>query len=117
MNIDNVKANLLANESRTNFFYRCTGGKVTIGVGHACESASDACALPLLTSTGSPASADQINAAFAAVAAPLNLRASSYRQYSDLNLPDPAVDQIWNSDIASFTAQLQRRLPNFNSYP
>src|SRR5579864_3213408 len=118
MDIDNVKALLLANEGRVVFMYRCTGGKVTIGVGHACESAADACRLPLVTAAGTPASADQITAAWTAVSsAPLDLEAKSYRSYSDLSLPDAAIDRLWNDDISAFTAGLRKNLPNFDSYP
>ena len=35
VNIQNVQGRLLQFEGRTNFMYRCTGGEVTVGVGHA----------------------------------------------------------------------------------
>jgi GH24 family phage-related lysozyme (muramidase) len=118
MNLSNIKAQLLANEGRVPYLYRCTGGKVTIGVGHACESAFEACELALVTAGGSPASAEQINAAYAAVAsAPLGLRASEYRSCSDLNLPDTAIDQLWDDDILAFTKAIRKNLANFDIYP
>jgi GH24 family phage-related lysozyme (muramidase) len=118
MNIDTVKAMLQANEGRIGYLYRCTGGKVTIGVGHACESASDACQLTLVTAAGTRASAEQIGAAYSAVfSAPMGLPAQHYRPYSDLNLPDAAIDELLNADISTFTASLRKTLPKFDSYP
>ena len=118
MNISNVKAMLLANEGRVSYLYRCTGGKVTIGVGHACESTSDACKLPMVTAAGSPAAATEIANAYAAVSsAPLGLPAKDYRSLSELNLPEDAIDQLWSDDISTFTTSLRKNIPNFDTYP
>ena len=118
MNISNVKAMLLTNEGRVPYLYRCTGGKVTIGIGHACESASDACKLSLVTPAGIPAAAAEITNAYTAVySAPLGLPAKNYRRFSELNLPESAIDQLLNDDISTFTTALRKSLPNFDSYP
>lgn len=118
MNVSNVKANLLKYEGKISYLYRCTGGKVTIGVGHACESAADACRLPMVTTAGAPASADQIRTAWTAIScAPIGLSAPHYRTYSELNLPDAAIDKLWDEDISAFTARLRQKLRSFDSYP
>ena len=109
---------LLANEGRVSYLYRCTGGKVTIGVGHACESTSDACKLAMVTAAGSPAAAAEIANAYAAVSsAPLGLPAKDYRSLSELNLPEDAIDQLWSDDISTFTTSLRKNIPNFDTYP
>lgn len=118
MNLSNVKAMLLKNEGQVEYLYRCTGGKVTIGIGHACETASDACKLPMVTAAGTPAAPEQIANAYAAVSsAPLGMPAKDYRSCSDLNLPEDAIDQLCNEDISTFTTALRKSLPNFDSYP
>ena len=118
MNVANVRGLLIKYEGRVGYLYRCTGGKVTIGVGHACETPADACKLPFVSEAGTPASSDQINAAFSAVSsATAGETASHYRACSDLNLPETAIDELLDNDIVNFTAELRKRLPKFDSYP
>lgn len=118
MNLANVRMLLIKYEGRVEYMYRCTGGKVTIGVGHACEIAADACKLPFVTAAGIPASSEQINAAFSTVATQsLGQTASHYRACSDLNLPESAIDELLDNDIGNCTAELRKRLPRFDSYP
>jgi lysozyme len=65
-----------------------------------------------------PASSEQITAAFSTVStAPLGLAASHYRAWSDLNLPETTIDNLLDKDISSFTAELRKHLPKFDSYP
>lgn len=118
VNLANVRSLLIKYEGRVGYLYRCTGGKVTVGVGHACETAADAGKLPLMNTAGTAASSEQIDAAFSAVStSPLGLIASHYRAYSDLRLSEDAIDELLDSDIVNFTAELRKRLPKFDSYP
>ena len=45
MNPDSVIARLKQFEGWTNYMYRCTGGEVTIGIGHALLAAANAATL------------------------------------------------------------------------
>ena len=112
MDTAGVLARLERFEGRIPHMYRCTGGEVTIGSGHAIMTPADALQLAWETA------ADQVAAGYAAVAAaPKGLVASHYAALSVCRMNNAAIDQLAVADIARFTAQLRANLPNWDRYP
>jgi GH24 family phage-related lysozyme (muramidase) len=96
------------------YMYRCTGGKVTVGVGHAI---SDPAHAQNLGWTATPAP-DQIAADFARVAAAgIGSAAPYYQPLTQCRLGDAAIDALLLADIDLFAANLTARLPAWPGYP
>ncbi len=90
-------------EGSTSYMYRCTGGEVTVGVGHAILNATLAQQLAWL---GSPA-ADLIGADYARVAAAeKGSAAAHYEPLTQCRLSDDAIDALLAADLALFEANL-----------
>ena len=68
MDLSLVIPRLESFEGRVPDMYRCTGGKVTIGIGHAIETPADALTLTWSIS-GRPATGAEIQADYAQIAA------------------------------------------------
>ena len=114
MNRTAVVARLNQFEGCVPHLYRCTGGAVTVGIGHAIASADDCCRLVWI----GPASPDQIRSGYAQVAAaPKGLVASSYQQYSQMRMAQDAINQLLAADIVLFEGLLAKALPNWGAYP
>lgn len=98
----------------TAYMYRCSGGEVTVGVGHAIFDAALAAELPW---TVAPAPA-VIDADFARVAAAdKGLVAKRYENLTECRLSAESVDDLLLSDIDAFEKNLTARLPAWRSYP
>jgi GH24 family phage-related lysozyme (muramidase) len=112
MDTADVLARLEKFEGRIPHMYRCTGGEVTVGIGHAIHSAVDAAALTWESGAG------DASAGFAAVAAaPKGQVAKTYASLTTCRMGDDAIDALTAADIDKFTAQLRSSLPNFDTYP
>ena len=112
MNQDQVIARLRQFEGCVPYMYRCTGGDVTVGLGHAIPSPADAAQLSWAES------ADSTQSDWAAVAAaPKGQVASSYASLTTCRMSDDAINQLATADVQSFTESLQAKLPNWNTYP
>jgi GH24 family phage-related lysozyme (muramidase) len=117
MNIPFVLARLEKFEGCIPHMYRCTGGEVTIGIGHAIHTAEDALELSWAVD-GDGIQAEQVRADYARVAgAQKGQAASSYAALSHCRLSDAAVDALAAADVARFAEGVARVLPNFNRYP
>jgi lysozyme len=104
-------------EGREPHMYQCTGGKVTIGIGHAIETPADALTLTW-SIDGQPAAGDEIQADYASVAAAQKgLVAKAYAPLTQSRMADADIDALISSDVTSFEAKLAARLPNWNAYP
>ncbi|MGD0778994.1 MAG: glycoside hydrolase family protein [Candidatus Solibacter sp.] len=104
-------------EGRVPYMYRCTGGKVTIGIGHAIETPADALTLTW-SIDGQPATGDEIQADYASVAAAQKgLVANAYAPLTQSRMADADIDALVASDVTSFEASLAAKLPNWNTYP
>jgi GH24 family phage-related lysozyme (muramidase) len=104
-------------EGRVPHMYRCTGGEVTIGIGHAIQTPADALKLPW-SINGRPATAVEIQAGFAGVAAARKgLVATAYAPFSQCRMTDPDINALVAADVAHFEASLAAALPNWNRYP
>ena len=68
MNQASVIARLKQFEGCVNYMYKCTGGEVTIGIGHALQTAADAARLSWQINSA-PASAERVRSDYEAVAA------------------------------------------------
>lgn len=116
--LDALKASSRRFEGVCGFIYLDTLGNPTVGVGHLLASVDAACALPFLRGDGQPATRAEIEAEYHHV---LGLqRAMPPHYYSDrtvLRLPDPAIDALLDSDIASKKAQVVASIPGFASCP
>jgi GH24 family phage-related lysozyme (muramidase) len=119
MNLANIKARLIRFEGSIPHMYRCTGGEVTIGVGHAIPSAEAAAKLKLVQiGDQQPASITQIRTEFKRVKkAPLGHTADWYRQHCELRLPDADIDSLLESDIASVLHQVDEHFAFLSQYP
>ena len=117
MNPSNVMPRIERFEGRVPYMYRCTGGEVTIGIGHAILKSDNA---PELTWSigGRPATSDEILADYASVnAAEKGHAAPSYEHLTQCRMANSDIDALLAADIASFEAQLAAELPNWNTYP
>jgi GH24 family phage-related lysozyme (muramidase) len=112
MDRNQVIARLEQFEGRIPYMYLCTGGEVTVGIGHAIACAADAVQLPWA------AGANNAQDGWAAVkAATLGLVALGYAGLTTCRLSDDAIDQLAADDIQRFTSLLEANFPQWNSYP
>ena len=104
-------------EGRLHHMYLCTGGKVTIGIGHAIEAPADA--LKLTRSiNGRSATGPEIQADYAKVAAARkDLAARAYAPLTQSRMADADIVTLIAADVACFEASLAAALPNWNTYP
>lgn len=113
MNKQSVAERLHRFEGSVPHMYRCTGGEVTIGVGHAIPSAADARQLPWAAVT-----VDLISDDWARVkAAPQGLPAGQYVSLSSCRMSAEAIDALLSDDIDDFAARIEKALPNWPRYP
>ena len=113
MNRDEVRDRLYRLEGKSAYMYQCTGGEVTVGVGHAIFSPEDAGALVWSVGTPQKAAADWANVK----AAQPDKVASFYATFSTCRIGDDEIAKLCDSDIASYEAQLKKSLPKWDSYP
>ena len=97
--------------------YLCTGGEVTIGVGHAVP-ASGAASRLTLEGGGAAAQPEQAVADFERVAAARKgMPASAYAGLTQCRMSDGGIQALVEADVRTFEAQLAAALPNWISYP
>jgi GH24 family phage-related lysozyme (muramidase) len=117
---DDLVADLLRWEGRTSHMYVDTRGYVTTGIGNMIPSAEAAKKLPWIDAkTGKPATPEQIEAAFTAVAGmPKGMKAGNYASATTLRLPDSTVRQLASDRLKNeFLPALRRMFPDFDSFP
>jgi GH24 family phage-related lysozyme (muramidase) len=104
-------------EGRVPYMYRCTGGEVTIGIGHAILTPELAQKLTW-TVAGRPATPTEIRADYARIAAePKGMAAKHYEPLTVCRMNDEAIDELASSDIDTFAGQVAAVVPKFNTYP
>jgi GH24 family phage-related lysozyme (muramidase) len=104
-------------EGRVPYMYLCTGGEVTIGIGHAMQTAADAQQLTWSVD-GRPATAVEIQGDYAGIgAAQKGLAAKGYASLTQCRMADADIDALVSSDVEKFETSLAAALPNWNSYP
>ena len=98
--------------------YLDTAGNVTVGVGQMLHSSAIAQTLPFATADGTPATADEIAAGFAAVkACPTGMLYPAYRKYTSFDLPDSEIDKLTERTVAEVVNQIRVNFPDYDSYP
>jgi GH24 family phage-related lysozyme (muramidase) len=119
MNTDPVIARLKQFEGSVPYMYRCTGGDVTVGVGHAILSPQLAQQLTWQsTLTSIPPTPGRVAADWNRVnAAPKGQLASDYESLTISRMSDDAITALLAADIAQFSADLDNQLPPWNTYP
>jgi GH24 family phage-related lysozyme (muramidase) len=117
MNPSTVIPRVQSFEGRVRYMYKCTGGEVTIGFGHAIENPADAPKLTL-SINGRPATDDEILADYAKVAAiEKGPAATFYANLTQCRMADTDIDALLAADITRFEALLADALPNWDTYP
>jgi GH24 family phage-related lysozyme (muramidase) len=112
MDQNRVIARLEKFEGRIPYMYLCTGGEVTVGIGHAIASAADAGQLSWAGAAGNA------QAGWSAVAAaPRGMLASGYAALTTCRMGDDAINQLAAADVARFTASLEANFPRWDTYP
>ncbi len=114
MDRTNAAQRLKKFEGSTTYMYRCTGGEVTVGVGHAILGSAQALQIPW--TAGPPP--DRIASDFASVAAAAKgFPATHYQGLTECRLSDESIDGMLRADIDIFTANLTTQLPAWPSFP
>jgi GH24 family phage-related lysozyme (muramidase) len=104
-------------EGRIPHMYRCTGGEVTIGIGHAIASPDDAVSLAW-TVDGRAATPEEVRAGWAAVgAAQLGMPALKHATLSRCRMGNDAIDTLAAADVDRFAAQIAAALSKWSGYP
>jgi GH24 family phage-related lysozyme (muramidase) len=111
MNRDRVTERLIRFEGSIPYMYRCTGGEVTIGVGHAIQTAEDVGKLAWGASETAAADYAKVTAA------PAGNVASFYQNLSTCRMGDVEIRRLCGSDIDRFEAELKSALPKWDTYP
>src|SRR5262245_52511336 len=97
--------------------YRCTGGKVTVGVGRALESIEDACKLNWRVD-GRAATKAEITADYRQIsAAEMMHTADFYKQLTKCSLEPKAIATLVDEDITKFESDLRAKLAKWETYP
>jgi GH24 family phage-related lysozyme (muramidase) len=97
--------------------YLCTGGKVTVGIGHAIETPAEAVPLPW-TINGRPAADTEIQTDYASIAAArMDLAAPAYAPLTQCRMAPADINVLVAADVARFEAKLAAALPNWSTYP
>jgi GH24 family phage-related lysozyme (muramidase) len=117
MNPSTVIPRVQGFEGRVRHMYKCTGGEVTIGFGHAIENPADAPGLTLWID-GRPATGDEILADYARVSAvEKGPQATFFANLTKCRMADPDIDALLVADVTRFEALLAAAFPDWNSYP
>jgi GH24 family phage-related lysozyme (muramidase) len=112
-----VIARLKAFEGCIDYMYKCTGGDVTIGIGHALQTAADAARLSWQRD-GASADPEQVQSDYAAVAAARKGQvAPAYARLTRCRMGADDLERLVAADLQSFEKQLAAALPNWSSYP
>src|ERR1700744_58847 len=101
-------------EGSTSYMYLCTGGAVTVGVGHAIANSPLAQHLPWI---GAP-TPERIAADFARIAAAgKGLPAAHYQALTQCRLDELSVEALLAADLAAFEKELTSYLPAWERFP
>ena len=114
-----LQALIKSGEGSIDHMYLDTVGKVTVGVGNMLPNAEAAIALGFLQrSDDAPASADQIGQEYEGIFCRMpGQYAASYRPYTNLYLPEEAINNLLDTRIGDFQAGLEKSFPNYPGYP
>ncbi len=116
---DDFKKEIKTSEGSISHMYLDTVGAVTVGVGNMIPNVEAAQKLGFINrTTQAAATADEIKADFENVKQQTKgLLASSYKQYTALDLPTREIDSLLDKRIEKFKAELKAKFPKFDNYP
>ena len=118
MNVDEVVRRLIRSEGNIPHMYRCTGGRVTVGIGHAIKGEDEAVRLPFVDSSGAKAAEVAVREGYRRVqGAPSDLKAQAYAQFTHLVLAGADIDTLLRSDIDEFVSGIRAEYPEWDSWP
>ncbi len=120
MNFDERRrAMIKEGEGSIAHMYLDTRGFVTVAVGQLLRTVDDAQELDFVhRDTGQPAGAPEVAQDYASVKHQEPGRvASYYRQFTTLELPEPAIDALLDIRIEGFEKGLRSDFPRYDSYP
>ncbi|MGL6313454.1 hypothetical protein [Vibrio sp. WXL103] len=110
-------------ENKVNHMYRCSKGKVTIGVGHMMPNYSAAQDVPFIfRDTGRLATSKEIKEEFTLISnsdLSLDHRARAYRRHTKLIITDDVIDNLTEKHIQVFEKELKvvYGKKEFDSFP
>ena len=117
MNRDSVIARLKQFEGTTDWMYKCTGGDVTVGIGHALQTVDNAQALHWNVNDIS-ATADQVAKDYNAIQnGPINWVASAYMGMTDSRLPPAGIEALIQADCERFEFELLHAIVKWDELP
>jgi GH24 family phage-related lysozyme (muramidase) len=117
MNREQVLARLMNFEGAVPHMYRCTGGDVTVGMGHAITTSDEAVKLDWQID-GQAATPAEVIADFGKVAAaPKGNLAKFYEAFSNCRLSTEYINSLAAKDIDAFESGLIKAFPRWDSYP
>jgi GH24 family phage-related lysozyme (muramidase) len=112
-----VFARLKKFEGSVPYMYLCTGGEVTVGVGHAIPNPVRASQLTWQVGGAAPAPAQPEADYRQVAAAQKGMLASAYAGLTQCRMSDGDIEALVAADVQAFETQLAATLPNWNSYP
>ena len=114
-----LKADFNLWEGRVPHMYLDTKGLVTVGVGKMLPDAAAAQALPFVRrDNGAAATSDEIRRDYDTVRAqPKAMLAGSYRKFTQLDLPDAAIDALLKTTADKFIADVAARYSGWATLP
>jgi len=116
---DEIKVLIVPSEGNISFMYLDTRGYVTVGIGNMLPSGSDAVELPFLNrTTQNKATSAEIAADFDAVSQQTKgMAANYYRKYTNTDLSDVAINNLFRNRVYEFQQALAVAYPIYDSYP
>ena len=107
------------NEGSIAHMYLDTAGKVTVAVGQMLATAAAAEGLTFnRRDNGNRATAAEIGQDYESVARQtLGRPASFYKQFTKLDMPEDAIDELLDKRIDEFESDLRGDFPEYDSYP
>jgi len=117
MDRQRVVARLEKFEGRVPHMYRCTGGEVTVGIGHAIPGPAESAQIQWEIA-GQAAFGSQAQADFEKVAAaPKGMLAATYAALTQCRLSDDNIQRLVDGDVQNFETRLAASFAKWNSYP
>lgn len=113
MDITSVANRLRQFEGSVPYMYKCSGGDVTVGVGHAIFSANAAAALHWANTTEATVRTDYAKVSAAAK----GLISSLYAPLTMSRMLPGDIEKLLAADIDVFSGRLSQILPSLNQYP
>jgi GH24 family phage-related lysozyme (muramidase) len=114
-----VKVHMVPYEGNISHMYLDTKGLVTVGIGNLLASVEAAQALEFVSRASTrSASAAEIKTDYESIQTQkVGLRAQGYREFTKLDLPDVAINDLFRKRIDEFKKQLKASYPSFDDYP